>query len=153
METEAYDHDDPASHSFSGLTSRNRVMFGPPCHVYIYRSYGIHWCLNFVCRAEGHGAGVLIRALEPVAGMEIMRARRGLANERLLCSGPGRVCQALDITAVHNGLPIDAPPFQLLSPTEQAAVVAGPRIGISKARDMPWRFGLSESRFLSRPFR
>ncbi|SEL53449.1 DNA-3-methyladenine glycosylase [Nitrosovibrio tenuis] len=153
VETEAYDHDDPASHSFSGPTQRNKVMFGPPGRAYIYRSYGIHWCLNFVCQAEGHGAGVLIRALEPVAGLEIIRVRRGLNEKRLLCAGPGRVCQALGITDTHNGLLIDQPPFQLLAPEEQIHVLTGPRIGISKATDTPWRFGLSGSPFLSRPFR
>jgi DNA-3-methyladenine glycosylase len=122
---------------------------------YIYRSYGIHWCLNFVCRTDGHGAGVLIRALEPLAGLDIMRTRRGLSNTRLLCAGPGRVCQALGITDEHSGMQIDSPPFQLLSPafTEQSSIVTGPRIGISKAKDAPWRFGLSGSPFLSRPFR
>lgn len=154
VEVEAYDHEDPASHSFGGPTRRNQVMFGPPCHAYVYRSYGIHWCLNFVCRPLGHGAGVLIRALEPLAGLEIMQARRGLANERLLCSGPGRVCQALGITGGHNGLPIDSPPFQLLPRpvNQQFPMVAGPRIGISKAKDVLWRFGLEHSPYLSRPF-
>ena len=153
VETEAYDHEDPASHSFGGPTRRNQVMFGPPCRAYIYRSYGIHWCLNFVCRTEGHGAGVLIRAIEPLAGLDVMRARRGLNNVRLLCSGPGRVCQALGITHEQSGVPIDAPPFQLIPPAEPAHVMTGPRIGISKAKDVPWRFGLAGSPFLSRPFR
>jgi DNA-3-methyladenine glycosylase len=153
VETEAYDRDDPASHSFSGPTRRNRIMFGPPCRAYIYRSYGIHWCLNFVCRPEGHGAGVLIRAIEPLAGLDVMRARRGLNNVRLLCSGPGRVCQALGITEEHGGMPIDSSPFQLMLPTEPVPVVTGPRIGISKAKDVPWRFGLAGSPFLSRSFR
>jgi DNA-3-methyladenine glycosylase len=153
VETEAYDNDDPASHSFSGPTKRNMVMFGPPRRAYVYRSYGIHWCLNFVCRAEGHGAGVLIRAIEPVTGLDLMRSRRGLDDVRLLCSGPGRVSQALGITQAHSGLAIDMPPFQLLPPTEPVAVVTGPRIGISKAIDMPWRFGFAGSPFLSRPFR
>jgi DNA-3-methyladenine glycosylase len=155
VEAEAYDHEDPASHTFCGPTRRNQVMFGPPRHAYVYRSYGIHWCLNFVCRPHGHGAGVLIRAIEPLAGLEIMQARRGVANKRLLCSGPGRVCQALGITKEHNGLPIDSLPFQLLPrpASEQLLVVAGPRIGISKARDVPWRFGVERSPYLSRPFR
>jgi len=153
VETEAYDHDDPASHSFSGPTKRNEVMFGPPGRAYIYRSYGIHWCLNFVCQAEGHGAGVLIRAIEPVTGLEIMRARRGLNKERLLCAGPGRVCQALGITDVHSGMPIDTPPFQLSAPERRLTILTGPRIGVTKATDVPWRFGLSGSPFLSRPFR
>ena len=155
VEVEAYDHEDPASHSFGGPTKRNSVMFGPPCRAYIYRSYGIHWCLNFVCRPQGHGAGVLIRAIEPLAGLESMRRRRGLDNVRLLCSGPGRVCQALGITSAHNGMRIDEPPFLFTLPNsgEKIAIVVGPRIGISKAMDVPWRFGLAGSRFLSRPFR
>jgi DNA-3-methyladenine glycosylase len=128
-------------------------MFGPPCRAYVYRSYGIHWCLNFVCGAEGHGAGVLIRAIEPVSGLDTMRARRGLDEVRLLCSGPGRVSQALGITHAHNGLAIDIPPFQLLPSSEPVMVVTGPRIGISKATDMPWRFGSAGSLFVSRPFR
>ena len=153
VETEAYDHDDPASHTFSGPTKRNEVMFGPPGRAYIYRSYGIHWCLNFVCQAEGHGAGVLIRAIEPVAGLEIMRARRGLHEERLLCAGPGRVCQALGITNAHSGMRVDTHPFQLSVPEERIRILTGPRIGITKAADVPWRFGFSGSPFLSRPFR
>jgi DNA-3-methyladenine glycosylase len=153
VETEAYDREDPASHSFSGPTLRNISMFGPPAHTYIYRSYGIHWCLNFVCREDGHGAGVLIRALEPTAGIERMQQRRGMDNPRLLCSGPGRLCQALGVTREYNDMRLDAPPFELLPAPKQIEVVSGPRIGISKAIDVQWRFGLAGSRFVSHPFR
>jgi len=152
VETEAYDPEDPASHSHLGPTPRNRVMFGPPGRAYVYRSYGIHWCLNFVCREEGHGAGVLVRALEPLAGLERMRERRGLHETRLLCAGPGRLGQALAITHAHNGHRLDRPPFEVSAPEAPCEVVAGPRIGISKAVERPWRFGLAGSRFLSRPF-
>lgn len=154
VETEAYDRDDPASHTYAGPTLRNMSMFGPPGHCYIYRSYGIHWCLNFVCRESGHGAGVLIRALEPLAGLETMRERRKLEDVRLLCAGPGRLCQALALGIRHNGLALDAPPFELQSREAGAAptVLAGPRIGISRAKETPWRFGLAGSRFISKPF-
>lgn len=152
VETEAYDREDPASHSFSGPTPRNAAMFGAPAHAYVYRSYGIHWCLNFVCREAGHGAGVLLRALEPTIGIEIMQQRRGTTDLRLLCAGPGRLGQALGVTRAYNGLPLDAPPFQLLSPDAAVEVVSGVRIGISKAMDVPWRYGLAGSRFLSRRF-
>jgi len=150
VETEAYHHEDPASHSFSGRTPRNAVMFGPPGRAYVYRSYGIHWCLNFVCGPDP-GAAVLIRALEPTAGLQEMHERRGLTEPRSLCSGPGKLCQALAVTRDHDGLPLDAPPFEL-RPGPTAGIVAGPRIGISRAADLPWRFGEAGSRFLSRPF-
>jgi DNA-3-methyladenine glycosylase len=153
VETEAYDRDDPASHSFSGPTARNAAMFGPPAHAYVYRSYGIHWCLNLVCRETGHGAGVLVRAIEPLAGLEHMRERRGLDDVRLLCAGPGRVGQALGITRALDGLPIDAAPFELTPAAGRPRVITGPRIGLSRAMAQPWRFGLEGSPFLSRPFR
>ena len=150
VETEAYERLDPASHSYSGPTRRNRSMFGPPGHAYVYRSYGVHWCLNFVCRP---GSAVLIRALAPTAGVEAMAARRGNANLRHLCSGPGKLCQALAVSAELDGAALDQPPFQL-QPTPLAVdYVTGPRIGISRGVDAPWRFGVAGSDFLSRPFR
>jgi DNA-3-methyladenine glycosylase len=152
VEVEAYHHTDPAAHSFRGLTPRNAVMFGPSGYAYVYRSYGIHWCLNFVCEPKGSASAVLIRALEPTAGLPLMRRRRGLADERLLCAGPGRVCEALGITAAHNGLALDEPPFALLARTGEVDVIAGPRIGITKAAEKPWRYGLKGSAFLSKPF-
>jgi DNA-3-methyladenine glycosylase len=153
VETEAYDRADPASHTFPGPTARNAVMFGPPGRAYVYLSHGIHWCLNFVCREKGHGAGVLIRALEPTAGIPLMMKRRGQHELRLLCGGPGRLGQALGITREFNGKRLDRAPFSLRPATGRVRVVCGPRIGISKAVDQPWRFGLADSRYVSRPFR
>ncbi len=153
VETEAYDRTEPASHCYIGLTARNAAMFGPPGHAYVYLSHGIHWCLNFVCCEEGHGAGVLIRAIEPVAGLDAMRARRGVSDVRQLCSGPGKLAQALGVTRAHNGASLALPPFELNPPATVPMVVAGPRIGISKAMELPWRFGQAGSAFLSRPFR
>ena len=152
VETEAYDSEEAASHSHGGPRPHNAALFGPPGHAYVYRSHGIHWCLNVVCREIGHGAGVLIRALEPTAGLATMRRRRGVDDDRLLCSGPGRLGQALGITGAYDGLPLNRPPFELLPATAAADVVSGVRIGISKAKDLPWRFGLAGSRFVSRPF-
>ena len=153
VEVEAYHHTEPAAHSYGGPTARNAVMFGPPGHVYVYRSYGIHWCVNFVCEAEGSASAVLIRALMPAEGLAVMRRRRHVHDERLLCAGPGRLCEALAITRAHNGMAVDKTPFTLFARTEPVEVVAGPRIGISKAVDLPWRYGWAGSRFLSRPFK
>lgn len=152
VEVEAYDQDDPASHSYSGLTARNAVMFGPPGHAYVYRSYGLHWCLNFVCGLEGQGAAILIRALEPLVGLQEMKERRGTERARLLCSGPGRLAQALAVTGENDGLPLDRPPFEVYGRQKAEEVVVGPRIGISRAVSVPWRYGVANSPFLSRPF-
>jgi DNA-3-methyladenine glycosylase len=151
VETEAYDRDDPASHSFAGPTKRNAAMFGPSGRAYVYRIYGAHWCLNVVCDGEPRGA-VLIRALEPTDGLHQMTERRGTDELRLLCSGPGRLCQALGVTGAHDGLPLDAPPFALFAADAALDLAAGPRIGLTKAADTPWRFGAAGSRFLSKPF-
>jgi DNA-3-methyladenine glycosylase len=153
VEVEAYDHEDPAAHGYRGRTARNASMFGPPGHAYVYRSYGVHWCLNFVCEAEGVASAVLIRALEPIEGLDAMRARRGLDDPRLLCSGPGRLCQALGITGEHDGLPLDRPPFLFHARAREEEVLAGLRIGITQAADRPWRYGLAGSRYLSRSLR
>ncbi len=153
VEVEAYDHEDPAAHGYRGRTERNASMFGPPGIAYVYRSYGIHWCLNLVCEEEGVAAAVLLRALEPVAGLERMRARRGLEDALLLCSGPGRLCQALAVTREHDGLSLDRPPFELRAPSGQIEIERATRIGLTKAAERPWRYGLAGSRYVSRPLR
>jgi DNA-3-methyladenine glycosylase len=153
VEVEAYHHTEPAAHSHRGPTPRNMVMFGPPGFTYVYRSYGIHWCVNFVCEQNGSAAAVLIRALQPTHGIPAMQRRRGLHDERLLCSGPGKLCEALGISIAHNALPLDAPPIAVYRRTVELEVVSGVRIGITKAADLPWRYGLKGSRFLSKPFR
>jgi DNA-3-methyladenine glycosylase len=148
---EAYDSEDPAAHGFRGRTPRNASMFGPPGHAYVYRSYAIHGCLNLVCEQEGSAAAVLLRALEPTRGLDEMRRRRGLEEARLLAAGPGRLCQALGVTREHDGLALDAPPFELVAAGERPDVVAGTRIGISVAAERPWRYAEAASRWLSRP--
>jgi DNA-3-methyladenine glycosylase len=152
VELEAYHHTEAAAHSFRGPTPRNLVMFGPPGVAYVYRSYGIHWCVNFVCEKEGSASAVLIRALQPTHGVPAMRRRRGLHDERLLCSGPGKLTEALGITDQHNGLPLDTPPIALHARTKKPDIVTGLRIGITKAVELPWRYGLKGSKFLSKPF-
>jgi DNA-3-methyladenine glycosylase len=153
VETEAYAADDPASHSFRGPTRRNATMFGPAGHLYVYRSYGIHWCANVVCEDEGIGAAVLLRALEPTAGLDTMRERRGVDAAALLCSGPGRLAQALGIGGEHDGAPLDRPPFRLTLPKAPVEVATTPRVGITRAGDLHWRYVLEGSSFLSRPLR
>ena len=151
VETEAYEPDDPASHSFGGRRARNATMFGRPGRLYVYRSYGIHWCANVVCAEEGVGAAVLLRAFEPTDGLETMRARRGLDDPRLLAAGPGRLTQALGISGAHDGLDLLAPPFTLTPPAAPVEVVASPRVGITRATERPWRYSLAGSSFVSRP--
>ena len=150
VEIEAYDQTDPASHGFRGRTSRNEAMFGPAGQAYVYRSYGVHWCLNLVCEDEGTAAAVRLRALEPTHGLDVQRERRGLEDPRLLCAGPGRLCQALGVTRAHDGLALDRPPFLLLAREDEPEVAAGPRIGITRAAELPWRYAVSGSRYLSR---
>jgi DNA-3-methyladenine glycosylase len=150
VEVEAYDHEDPASHGYGGRTQRNASMFGRPGHAYVYRSYGIHWCLNLVCDDEGVANAVLLRALEPTHGLAEMRARREMDDPRLLCSGPGRLCQALAVTREHDGLALDRPPFELRAREEPVEIVTGPRIGITRAAELPWRYTEAGSRYLSR---
>jgi DNA-3-methyladenine glycosylase len=151
VETEAYAPDDPASHSFRGRTSRNATMFGPPGRLYVYRSYGVHWCANVVCASEGVGAAVLLRALEPTVGLEVMRTRRGVDDLRLLASGPGRLTQALGISGVDDGFDVSAPPFALIAPESPPGIVESTRVGITRATDEPWRYSLAGSTFVSRP--
>jgi DNA-3-methyladenine glycosylase len=153
VEVEAYDHEDPAAHGFGGRTARNASMFGPAGHAYVYLIYGLYWCLNLVCEPEGVANAVLIRAIEPTAGIPAMQKRRKLGDVRLLCAGPGRLCEALGVTRAHDGLALDAPPFRLFARPHAIPLAVGPRIGISKAMDKPWRYGLAGSRFLSKPFR
>jgi DNA-3-methyladenine glycosylase len=153
VEVEAYHHTDPAAHSYIGRTERNAVMFGPAGYAYIYRSYGIHWCLNFVCEEEGSAAAVLIRAIEPTQGLGTMRRRRGLPEARALCSGPGKLCEALGVTHKHNGLLLDRAPFELRARAQTPEIVTGVRIGITKAIEKPWRYGLKDSPYLSKPFK
>ena len=151
VETEAYAQNDPASHSFGGPTRRNAVMFGPPGHLYVYRSYGIHWCANVVCAEEGVAAAVLLRALEPTSGLDAMRTRRGLDDPRLLASGPGRLTQALALTGADDGADVTRAPFTLMPPDVSPEVVSSPRVGITRAVEQPWRYSLAGSTFVSRP--
>ena len=156
VETESYERDDPACHAYVGLTARTATLFGPPGHAYVYLSYGIHSCLNFVCEPDGTAAAVLIRALEPRWGIEEMRERRGRVDPRELCSGPGKLTEALAIGLEMNGARLTEPPFELRSRApewRQVEVATGPRIGISRAADYPWRFCAAGSAFLSRPLR
>jgi len=152
VEVEAYDQEDPASHAYRGVTVRNQVMFGEAGHAYVYRSYGIHWCINFVCDVPGRAEAALIRALEPTHGLDEMRARRGVDAVRSLCSGPGKLCQALGITREHDGAALDEPPFALYERDEAPRIATGPRIGITKATELTWRYGLEGSPFVSRAF-
>jgi len=153
VEVEAYDQEDPASHGFRGRTARNGAMFGPPGHAYVYRSYGIHWCLNFVCDVPGRADAALVRALRPTHDLQAMRARRGVQAERSLCSGPGKLCQALRITGDLDAAALDEPPFELLARVATPSIVTGPRVGLTRAAELSWRYGLEGSPFLSRPFR
>jgi DNA-3-methyladenine glycosylase len=153
VEVEAYDQEDPASHGYRGRSARTESMFGPPGHAYVYRSYGIHWCLNLVCGPEGVAEAALVRALEPTHGIDVQQARRGVETVRALCSGPGKLCQALAITRDHDGLPLDSPPFLLEQRVTVPEIVTGPRIGITKATELSWRYTEAGSRFVSRPVR
>jgi DNA-3-methyladenine glycosylase len=151
VETEAYGPDDPANHAHRGPRPRNAVMFGPPGFGYVYRIYGMYWCVNAVTRGEGTGEAVLIRALEPTVGIEVMRANRGTEDPKALCSGPGRLCQALGITGADNGCDLMKGPVMIGGDSAQVDVVETTRIGITKAAHLPWRFCMKESLYLSRP--
>jgi DNA-3-methyladenine glycosylase len=154
VETESYERDDPACHAHVGLTPRTATIFGPPGRAYVYLSYGIHSMLNFVCEPDGTAAAVLVRALEPTHGLEAMRARRGRPEARELCSGPGKLTEALAIPLTLNGSSLAEPPFELRAPAAEwrgVEVATGPRIGITKATELPWRYCAAGSRFLSRP--
>jgi DNA-3-methyladenine glycosylase len=153
VEVEAYHHTDPAAHSYNGPTPRNAVMFGPPGYVYVYRSYGIHWCMNFVCEDKGSASAVLLRAIEPTDGIAAMQRQRRTDDVRLLCSGPGKLTEAMGITHAQNGAAVDEAPFELRARTGEPDIAVGVRIGITKAAELPWRYGLAGSRFLSKPFR
>lgn len=152
VEVEAYHQSEPAAHSYRGRTPRNQVMFGPAGFAYVYRSYGIHWCVNFVCEGAGSASAVLIRAIEPTHGLAAMRRRRGVDDERALCSGPGKLCEAMGITIDHSELPLDKPPIELFARKAKPEIAIGIRIGITKAVELPWRYGLKGSKFLSKPF-
>jgi DNA-3-methyladenine glycosylase len=150
VEVEAYDQEDPASHGYRGRTPRNEAMFGPAGRAYVYRSYGIHWCLNLVCGEEGVPEAALIRALEPTAGIETQQRRRGTDELRALCSGPGKLCQALAISREHDGLPLDRAPFRLEQRSQAPEIVTAPRIGITRATELSWRYLQAESPYVSR---
>src|SRR5262249_29239304 len=153
VELEAYHHTDPAAHSFGGRTERNAVMFGPPGYAYVYRSYGVHWCLNFVCEPQGSASAVLIRPLAPTQGLAAMRRGRGVRADRVWAAGAGRLCGRLGIPAAHIPLRPDQPPFEIRARAQDVDVAIGPRIGLTKAVEQPWRYGLKGSRFLSKPFK
>ena len=150
VEVEAYDQEDPASHGYRGRTARNAAMFGPPGHAYVYRSYGIHWCLNLVCGQKNVPEAALIRALEPTIGIAAQRRRRGVDELRSLCSGPGKLCQALAITADHDGLPLDREPFRLEPRAQAPEIVTAPRVGITRATELSWRYLEAGSPYVSR---
>ena len=152
VETEAYDASEPASHSFSGPTRRNAAMFGAAGRAYVYRIYGLHWCLNAVCGSERTGSAVLIRAVHPIHGIDLMSARRGSSDLRALCSGPGKLCQALGVTNALDGAVIGADQLEIRAGDPAGEIAVAPRIGITRATDLPWRFGLAGSPFASRPF-